>query len=88
MTPAPQTYHATDERRYTPQELALLWQCSIDVIYDLLNHGKLIGFKVGSNWRIRHDEVLNYENDPRNRPSFAPAVPPIPANPKHTYKVI
>ena len=87
MTATAQTYHATDERRYTPQELALLWQCSIDVIYDLLNHGKLIGFKVGSNWRIRHEEVLNYETDPRNRAKPAPATPRIPVTPSKTYRV-
>lgn len=66
MTNGTQTFHAADERRYTPQELALLWQCSTDVVYDLLRAGKLVGFKVGSSWRIRHSEVLNYESDPRN----------------------
>lgn len=83
-----QTHHAADERRYTPQELALLWQCSTDVIYDLLNKGRLIGFKIGSSWRIRHSEVLAYETDPRNR--GAPAKPEAPAPQPKTarYRVV
>ena len=89
MTDIPaQAHHATDERRYTPQELALLWKCSTDVIYDLLNRGRLVGFKIGSSWRIRHSEVLAYETDPRNR--GAPVKPETPSPQPKTarYRVV
>lgn len=47
---------------YTIADLAGIWRCSRDVIYDLLLSGKLKGFKVGRNWRITHEERLNYEH--------------------------
>lgn len=46
---------------YTAVDLAVRWQCSLDVIYDLLRQRKLPGFKVGSSWRIKAEAVDNYE---------------------------
>lgn len=46
---------------YTPYELAALWKCSIDVIYDLLRGGLLKGFKVGHGWRIKTESITEYE---------------------------
>lgn len=32
---------------YTPADLAVRWNCSLDVVYDLLRSGRLRGFHVG-----------------------------------------
>lgn len=52
---------------YTPQTLAQMWQCSTDVIYDLLRMRKLVGFKVGTGWRIADSAVRDYEENPENQ---------------------
>ena len=39
-------------RYYTPRTLAQTWDCSPDVVYDLLRTGKLKGFRVGRHWRV------------------------------------
>ncbi len=67
---------------YTPQTLAQMWQCSTDVIYDLLRQGKLQGFKVGVGWRISEAAVLAYEQNPENQsprpyPRSRQPAPPI-----------
>ena len=49
---------------YTIKELAEIWRCSTDVIYDLLRSGKLRGFKVGGGWRISEDARREYEQTP------------------------
>ena len=46
---------------FTVAELAERWQCSIDIIYDLLKCGKLKGFKLGGAWRIARVVVERYE---------------------------
>lgn len=46
---------------YTPTDLAVRWECSVDVIYDLLRSRKLAGFKVGNQWRISHQTVNQFE---------------------------
>jgi len=51
------TEHAT----FTVPELAQFWNCSTDVIYDLLRSGKLQGFKLGKSWRISDEARRNYE---------------------------
>lgn len=62
-----QPHYTATERRYTPQELATLWQCSTDVIYDLLRQGRLKGFKIGASWRINESAVRAYEENPDNQ---------------------
>lgn len=48
-------------RYYTPRTLAQTWECSPDVVYDLLRTGKLKGFRVGRKWRVSDDARLEYE---------------------------
>lgn len=84
MSNATQTHHAADERRYTPQELALLWKCCIETVYDLLRQGKLAGFKLGRDWRITESAVRAYEQDPANQAAktYAPRNKGAPAKPE------
>jgi excisionase family DNA binding protein len=51
---------------YTIQELAELWRCSPDVIYDMLRTGKLHGFKLGREWRVSDESRRAYEQSPRS----------------------
>lgn len=48
-------------RYYTPRTLAQAWECSPDVVYDLLRTGKLKGFRVGRHWRVSDEARLEYE---------------------------
>ena len=47
---------------FTPADLAARWNCSLDVVYDLLRSVRLRGFKVGSQWRITDRQVERFEN--------------------------
>lgn len=61
---------------YTVESLAHFWACSTDMVYDLLKSGKLIGFKLGREWRITEEARINYERDsvlPTGTAQLAPA---------------
>lgn len=90
MSNAAQTHHAANEHRYTPQELALLWQCCIETVYDLLRQGKLVGFKLGRDWRITESAVLAYEQDPENQSAktYAPRASPSAKTTPTRYRVV
>ena len=47
---------------FTIDGLAAYWNCSKDIIYDLLREKKLKGFRVGKAWRISAKEVERFEN--------------------------
>lgn len=46
---------------FTPDTLAAHWQCSRDVIYDMLRRRQIAAFKVGKGWRISAEAVMRYE---------------------------
>ncbi|MBP1763503.1 MAG: Helix-turn-helix domain [Firmicutes bacterium] len=50
----------TLEPVYSPKELAELLKVSEQVIADELKTGRLIGFKVGRQWRITEGSVKDY----------------------------
>lgn len=51
------------QETYTVPELAELWHCSIDIVYDLLRRGELQGFRLGGrSWRISNTARLAFEN--------------------------
>lgn len=55
---------------YTVEEVAQLLKVSIDVIYDLLRNGDLIGQKVGRAWRVEETELKRYMAEgPANKSS-------------------
>lgn len=47
---------------YTITTLAEHWQCSRDVIYDMIRRGELKPFKIGRVLRISAEEVARIEN--------------------------
>lgn len=54
----------------TPIQIAERWQCRPDPVRELLDTGKLRGFRVGRRWRCALSEVERYE---RGEPVPAPA---------------
>lgn len=75
---------ATEDRDhttiYTIADLAKLWKCSKDVIYDMLLSGRLKGFKVGRQWRISYEARMNYEHNSEaehERPCPSPESPRV-----------
>ena len=48
---------------FTVDTLAQRWQCSTDIIYDLLRSKRLSGFKLGSSWRVTAEAVSRFENN-------------------------
>lgn len=50
------------DQAFTVDRLAERWDCSRDVIYDLLRKRELKAFRVGSSYRITSKEVERYEN--------------------------
>lgn len=53
---------AERKRPFTPETLAERWQCSTGVIYRMLSSGQLPGFKIGKLWRIRAEDVEEFES--------------------------
>ena len=54
---------------YTVPELAELWRCSPDIVYDLLRTGRLKGFRLGRVWRISDEARLAYEHPAEEAPA-------------------
>lgn len=53
------------EKPYTVEALAERWSISEWTIYNMLNAGRLRGFRLGSRmWRISAEEVARYEAAP------------------------
>lgn len=46
---------------WTVASLAKHWGCSTDMVYSLLQAGKLRGFKLGKDWRITDAARVEYE---------------------------
>ena len=83
------TQYPSDERRYTPQEVAALWQCCTATVYELLRNKKLSGFKVGRDWRITESAVRAYEESPENQnPRPYPRAEPRPRQAAMPLRVV
>jgi excisionase family DNA binding protein len=53
-----------EDRPYSPATLADRWGCSKDMVYDLINGGKLRYFRVGKRLiRISAEEVIRWEEE-------------------------
>jgi len=47
---------------FTAKQVAKLWQCSVEHIYDLVKSKKLCYIKDGKNIRFRPEDLDDYEN--------------------------
>lgn len=68
------------DRPYSPATLAKRWQCSAQLVRNMLERGDLSGFRHGKMWRIPAAEVARYEGEPASPPE-APEQAPKPAAP-------
>ena len=50
-----------NDKAYTVTSLAERWDCSKDVLYDMLRDGRLRAFRVGKALRISPEEVRRIE---------------------------
>lgn len=79
------------ERPYSPAGLAERWQCSAQLVRNMLERGDLKGFRHGKMWRIPAAEVARFEGEPAAPPgspakNSEPKLIPTLAQPaRHTY---
>jgi len=73
-----------DERAYTPDEVAQIFQISKHTVYELIKRGELQAFKIGNKMRIEHVELERYKESmkaPAKKSADAPNVISMPAVP-------
>jgi putative molybdopterin biosynthesis protein len=69
-----------DERAYTPDEVAQIFQISKHTVYELIKRGELLAFKIGNKMRIEHTELERYKENmkaPAKKRTDAPNVSSI-----------
>lgn len=49
------------EKVYKLQEVAERWRCHAVTLRRLAEEGKIPAFRVGHQWRMRKDDILEYE---------------------------
>ncbi|HEY2421403.1 MAG TPA: helix-turn-helix transcriptional regulator [Neobacillus sp.] len=52
-----------DEKAYTPDEVAQIFQISKHTVYELIKRGELQAFKVGNKMRIEHTEIERFKEN-------------------------
>lgn len=62
-----------EEKAYTPDEVAQMFQISKHTVYELIKRGELQAFKVGNKMRIEHEELERFKENTK-----APAKKSIP----------
>ncbi|MEH7096209.1 helix-turn-helix transcriptional regulator [Neobacillus vireti] len=73
-----------DERAYTPDEVAQIFQISKHTVYELIKRGELHAFKIGNKMRIEHAELERYKESrkaPAKKSIDAPHVTSMPTAP-------
>jgi len=73
-----------DERAYTPDEVAQIFQISKHTVYELIKRGELQAFKIGNKMRIEHVELERYKESmkaPAKKSTDAPNINMMPKAP-------
>lgn len=52
-----------EERAYTPDEVAQIFQISKHTVYELIKRGELKAFKIGNKMRIEHAELERFKEN-------------------------
>jgi putative molybdopterin biosynthesis protein len=52
-----------EEKAYTPDEVAQIFQISKHTVYELIKRGELQAFKIGNKMRIEHNELERYKEN-------------------------
>ena len=71
-----------EEKAYTPDEVAQLFQISKHTVYELIKRGELQAFKIGNKMRIEHAELERFKNNTKAPAKKNPTEPTgAPSNP-------
>lgn len=68
-----------DNKAYTPDEVAQIFQISKHTVYELIKRGELQAFKVGNKMRIEQSELERYKESTKAPVKKAPEQPEIPS---------
>ena len=63
---------------FTPEDVAKRWNISAYTVRQMLNDGRLQGFKAGREWRVTEDALRRFENTPARPDKETPAPVPGP----------
>jgi putative molybdopterin biosynthesis protein len=62
-----------EEKAYTPDEVAQIFQISKHTVYELIKRGELQAFKIGNKMRIEHNELERYKENTKAPAKKSPA---------------
>jgi len=66
------------DRFYTAEELAELWQVSVETVYREAQRGRLVSTRVGNRRRFAESDVQRYQKENREGPEPDAALIPFP----------
>ncbi|CAH2714437.1 hypothetical protein BACCIP111895_01600 [Neobacillus rhizosphaerae] len=75
-----------EEKAYTPDEVAQLFQISKHTVYELIKRGELQAFKIGNKMRIEHAELERYKENTK-APAKKHLSEPIPIIPSLSIRL-
>lgn len=64
-----------DEKAYTPDEVAQIFQISKHTVYELIKRGELQAFKIGNKMRIEHAELERFKENTKAPAKKSPTEP-------------
>ncbi|MEH7128156.1 helix-turn-helix transcriptional regulator [Neobacillus drentensis] len=77
-----------DEKAYTPDEVAQIFQISKHTVYELIKRGELQAFKIGNKMRIEHSELERFKENTKAPAKKSPTEPTgIPSNPAQSIRL-
>lgn len=69
-----------EEKAYTPDEVAQIFQISKHTVYELIKRGELQAFKIGNKMRIDHAEIERYKENTKAPAKKIQSGPSSPTN--------
>jgi putative molybdopterin biosynthesis protein len=77
-----------EEKAYTPDEVAQIFQISKHTVYELIKRGDLQAFKIGNKMRIEHSELERYKENTKAPAKKSPTEQTsTPSNPQVTIQL-
>lgn len=77
-----------DEKAYTPDEVAQIFQISKHTVYELIKRGELQAFKIGNKMRIEHTELERFKENTKAPAKKNPTeLKGTPSNPAQSIRL-
>lgn len=76
-----------DEKAYTPDEVAQIFQISKHTVYELIKRGELQAFKIGNKMRIEHAELERFKENTKAPAKKSPTETGNPSNPAQSIRL-